>query len=1175
MFRMRILAVFGVAAVIAACASPSPSSSGSPPPAGAGSPAAPPPASTDPSAVALGVAIDARDDRGAPRLVRAIVPRRAGAAMTPDQAARDHLTALAPLWVGHQRAAQLTSQGQQALRGGGSVVRLQQHVDGVDIHQGELHVMVAADGSLAAISGTLRPATSGAAFQSTAAAAVDRALDALLGPMRDHPAITAAGDHAGYRTLAVAAAPGFEVGSARAKPELLADGDQLRPIWNVELIARSGAARTPAARRYLVGDADGRILGDFNLTASDAYVYRVFADPTGNRNPFDGALASYAPHPTGSPDGSLPGPVHDDLVVMEAFNAPHDPWLGTTATTTSGNNVDAFADIALPEGPGPGDIFPQVRAGRTLNYHYDLTAEPLATPSQSMAAAVNVFFVTNWLHDWYYDSGFTEVAGNAQVDNYGRGGVAGDPLIAHAQAGATLGIRDNANMTTPDDGQSPVMNMFLWSGLLETRLTTASAQLSTDVFDSGPRNFDLTGTLVVADNLDGSGHNACGEVTPSVAGQIALVEMTFDCTPATAVDNVRRAGATGIVAMIAIPGEGAFTLTGLPTDQLPGLVIGYDDGVALEAALPTTVTLHRTTATEHDGDLDNAIISHEWGHYLHHRLASCEGGPCDAISEGWGDFVALHMMLRETDDRDGSFGLGLYALTAGGTAPAGYVDPGYFGIRRFPYSTNRTRNALSLRHIADGSALPDVPTNPGPAGLPNSEPHNAGEVWAEMMWEVYNVLIDQHGYLDARRRISDYVVTGLLLTPPNASYTEQRDAILAAASGLDTDDMLLMAAAFAGRGAGSCAVSPAAGSGDAGAVVESGTVAARLAISAPTLTDDAVSCDHDGHLDPGETGMLRITVANNGAVAAEAVVVRATTTAPGVTLGAPVVLPRIAPLSQVDLAIPVKVALTAPTNAALDLAIAVDGDAGCATRHLTAELHQRMGIDEEPGVAASDGFETAIVAWTPTGDASAALWSRATDGTTNHVVFGADAGFASDTQLVSPVLQASATQPLVVTLQHAYSLEAFSALDRFFDGGVIEVTSDGGAIWRDVTEVGVDPGYPATLLDGTANPLNGRRAFSGTNPAYPAREALTLDFGTQFAGQAVQIRFRLGTDACCNTVGWQLDDIAVTGITNLPFPGVVAEPTRCVAPAAAEPASGVSDVRTQPRARLAGGSEAP
>jgi len=1180
MLRLRSLSLPGVAALAlsASCSTPSaplpPSADPDPQPT---TTPTHPQTGSELAAVALGVTIDARDDRGAPRLVRAVVPRASSLkGMTADQAARDHLTALKPLWLSHQSAADLTAGSVQKLRNGASIVRFQQQVDGIDVHQSELHVMLQPDGSLSAVSGTVRANAGRSNFSSTAIAAVDRALDTLYGKTRARPAVAQTGEAAGYTVLTVAPNTGFRVTSARAKRELVPQGAQLLPAWSVELFSEKSGfddKLETAARRYLIADANGSVLRDINLTANDSFVYRALAETTGNRTPLDGPLQSFDPHPTGVPDGSLPDFGPYNLVVQEAFNGPHDPWLGTMATTTTGNNVDAYADIAAPSGFSPGDIRPDVRAGRTLNHKYDFTAEPLATPTQSKAAAVNVFFVTNWLHDWYYDSGFTEATGNAQLDNFGRGGVGGDPLVAHAQANALGGSRDNANMTTPEDGLSPIMNMFLWSGGAVTSLVAGATTPATDVFVNGPRSFDLTGTVVLAQDTTGGGHGACVPIQ-SAAGKIVLFE--FDnvfCGSVTAVDNAKAAGAIGVIAMISVPGLPTQSLNGSAAANLPGLVIGFDDGVALEATLPITVSLHRETNLEHDGDFDNAIISHEWGHYLHHRLASCEfTNQCAAMSEGWGDFNALLMMLRPTDNRDGTFATGLYALTAGGLTSSGFLDPGYFGIRRFPYSTNRAKNGLSLRHIGDDNALPDGPNNPGPVANGNSEVHNAGEVWAESLWEVYNVLIDEHGVVESHRRMSDYVVAGLLLTPPEATFTEARDAILAAAGALDTDDMILMAAAFAGRGSGTCAVAPPRDSLDFTGVVESGTIAARLETSVATLTDDGVSCDHDGYLDPGESGTLHLTISNSGIIAAENVVVRATTTTTGVTLGKAINVGAVAPLTNLDIAIPVNIALTAPTNSNLDITVTIDGDAGCNTRHLALALHQRLGVDEAAAVATTDNIETKILAWTPTGPAAADLWSRAEDVGGNHVLFGVDADFTSDTQLVSPVLQASPTAPLVVTVDHAFDLEAAAIFGFFFDGGVVEVTNDGGATWRDVTEVGVDPVYPASISTDFDNPLAGRDAFSGTNPAFPSREPLVLNFGTQFAGQAVQIRFRIGTDFCCTGQGWELDNVRVTGITNTPFPGFVPEPTRCTSGTSAREVddSGVIAVRHATHTSLAG-----
>ena len=48
-----------------------------------------------------------------------------------------------------------------------------------------------------------------------------------------------------------------------------------------------------------------------------------------------------------------------------------------------------------------------------------------------------------------------------------------------------------------------------------------------------------------------------------------------------------------------------------------------------------------------------------------------------------------------------------------------------------------------------------------------------------------------------------------------------------------------------------------------------------------------------------------------------------------------------------------------------------------------------------------------------------------------------------------------------------------------------------------------------------------------------------------FAGQTVRIRFRIATDEAANDIGWQLDNLAFQGITNLPFPSFVPDQSRC------------------------------
>jgi hypothetical protein len=221
------------------------------------------------------------------------------------------------------------------------------------------------------------------------------------------------------------------------------------------------------------------------------------------------------------------------LITMEGFNTNPDgvadPWLAPGATETRGNNIEAFAEHTDPDGPGPETLlFAKTTAPGVFDYAYDLAAEPIANLEQAKAAITQLFYTTNWLHDWWYDSGFTEAAGNAQRDNFGRGGVADDPMRAIAQDGALDGMRNNAYMETPADGESPRMHMFLWSSL------TTSLSLTVDPGNQsipagqaifGPKIYDVTAPLALYD--DGAGKSptdGCEPATVDLTGKIALID---------------------------------------------------------------------------------------------------------------------------------------------------------------------------------------------------------------------------------------------------------------------------------------------------------------------------------------------------------------------------------------------------------------------------------------------------------------------------------------------------------------------------------------------------------------------------------------------------------------------------------------------------------------------------
>jgi extracellular elastinolytic metalloproteinase len=106
-----------------------------------------------------------------------------------------------------------------------------------------------------------------------------------------------------------------------------------------------------------------------NLTASVAFSYRVHNTGDAVFRPHDGP-APGSPHPTGKPDCSQAPTIPEQLIQIESL-LPGDPWLAPDATTTSGNNCNAYADLVPPQGQNAGDVSGQVTAPQVFDYTYD------------------------------------------------------------------------------------------------------------------------------------------------------------------------------------------------------------------------------------------------------------------------------------------------------------------------------------------------------------------------------------------------------------------------------------------------------------------------------------------------------------------------------------------------------------------------------------------------------------------------------------------------------------------------------------------------------------------------------------------------------------------------------------------------------------------------------------
>lgn len=173
-----------------------------------------------------------------------------------------------------------------------------------------------------------------------------------------------------------------------------------------------------------------------------------------------------------------------------------------------------------------------------------------------------------------------------------------------------------------------------------------------------------------------------------------------------------------------------------------------------------------------DGDFDNLVIIHEFGHGVSNRLTGgpsntgCLGGQ-EQMGEGWSDYIGVVMTMKPGDMAETPRPVGTYLFGQG---------PNGDGIRPFPYSTDLAVNPQTYDDIKTAAV-----------------PHGVGSVWSTMLWELTWALIDEHGLgADLYNVTGDVnvdggnvqalalVMEGMKLQPCSPGFVDGRDAIFAA-----------------------------------------------------------------------------------------------------------------------------------------------------------------------------------------------------------------------------------------------------------------------------------------------------------------------------------------------------------------------------------------------------------
>lgn len=764
------------------------------------------------------------------------------------------------LGLSEEAIAQLVLQNEHKLPAGAAIYEFTQRVHGLPVFQARAKLVLDGSKNLISLANGLAPSwlsvPAAPEFKLSRERALVRAYVASGGPELLLEAIQERFDRKDFRAYRLTTPQGrLGVVDASTRQVMFAEDERLVAAHQVEIITRDPVTFENQSYRYVIAADDGRVLYRASTTANEAFTYRVFADTTGLKTPMDGPIVDATPHPTGVPDNFQPKFAEQVLVQMDGFNKHADPWLEPDATVSFGNAVHAYSDrnqanqFIFTTGSGfqeGADFQAETSAPRTFDFVYNPALAPDASEGQIKASITQVFYVTNWLHSYFYDSGFDETSGNAQADNFGRGGVDGDPLLTEAQDSADSGRANNANMSTPGDGSSPRMQMYVWTGTPNSKLVTQPPISFDDWVGAaafGPKKFDLTaGELVLANDGStavprgatgmgmGSNSDACQPPT-NVSGKIAVIDRGL-CNFSNKVQNAQTAGAIAAIIVNNAPGHTAPNISATAQGiTIPVLTLSLEDGQKLKAHLlegsVQAMSFSRGDEVGRDGSIDSTVVAHEWGHYLHMRLQNGQSRQYGGLSEGWGDFNSLFMVVRESDTFPGrAYPMAQYAAAGFGSRAA------YFGIRRAPYSVEYTINPFTFTHIRGDAPLPkDAPVQ-GSEDDPMNEVHVVGEIWAQMLFEVYTNILEVgkaagRPFEENKRRMADYMVAALKAAPDNPTFVEQRDAFLSVARAMVAQDPTrqadvdAMARGFAKRGLGAGAVAPPRNSNTLNEAVES------------------------------------------------------------------------------------------------------------------------------------------------------------------------------------------------------------------------------------------------------------------------------------------------------------------------------------------------------------------
>ena len=145
-----------------------------------------------------------------------------------------------------------------------------------------------------------------------------------------------------------------------------------------------------------------------------------------------------------------------------------------------------------------------------------------------------------------------------------------------------------------------------------------------------------------------------------------------------------------------------------------------------------------------------------------------------------------------------------------------------------------------------------------------------------------------------------------------------------------------------------------------------------------------------------------------------------------------------------------------------------------------------------------------------------------------NAAFVDEPAVVSDKRLDSPGLIFFEGLGVVLTFRHNFNLEASEQNQSVgYDGGVLEVSSDGGNTFQDILAAGGSfavGGYNRTIATDRGSPIAGRQAWSGNSGGFITTVVIVPAFQTA----NTKIRWRMASDSTGSGEGWRVDTVNIT-----------------------------------------------